>query len=349
MSKFLVAHLLPARLYCRRHLPAARPLCACGLARPALARKRDQRVPAHAAAREHGVFEGACARLAAESHGVVSESQKTLIFLRETRAMLKREWMPGRPPWERGSGNGSRIRLCATRFVVLLPSFLPRTVFPLPASTSSHTARKISRPTDTPLPHRAQSQAARSQGGPRSSWAGASRFVFTCLTAVFIPLWILPTSFSALAAGAFCMQDAWGVERRSPSISLRWRCPRSAQRSLQLGNTVSSASAQIEAMDAVAARLLAAVHAFANLPTTDLAPETHVGFISDDIRAPLLVGAPLISCAPMRQTGTSRTPASWSTSRARTHAGFVGRRSVCRRSRCYALVELATDMAESGF
>lgn len=35
---------------------------------------------------------------------------------------------------------------------------------------------------------------------------------------VFIPLWILPTSFSALAAGAFCIQfsvqGAWGVVRR---------------------------------------------------------------------------------------------------------------------------------------
>ena len=35
--------------------------------------------------------------------------------------------------------------------------------------------------------------------------------------AAFIPLWILPTSFSALAAGAFCIQfgvqGAWGVVR----------------------------------------------------------------------------------------------------------------------------------------
>jgi SHS family lactate transporter-like MFS transporter len=38
---------------------------------------------------------------------------------------------------------------------------------------------------------------------------------FTLLTAVFIPLWIIPTSFSGLAAGAFCVQfgvqGAWGV------------------------------------------------------------------------------------------------------------------------------------------
>ena len=36
-------------------------------------------------------------------------------------------------------------------------------------------------------------------------------------TIAFIPLWILPTSFSALSAGAFCIQfgvqGAWGVVR----------------------------------------------------------------------------------------------------------------------------------------
>ena len=36
-----------------------------------------------------------------------------------------------------------------------------------------------------------------------------------CLIGAFIPLWILPSSFSGLAAGAFCIQfgvqGAWGV------------------------------------------------------------------------------------------------------------------------------------------
>ena len=39
--------------------------------------------------------------------------------------------------------------------------------------------------------------------------------IFTLLAAVFIPLWIIPDSFSGLAAGAFCLQigvqGAWGV------------------------------------------------------------------------------------------------------------------------------------------
>ena len=41
--------------------------------------------------------------------------------------------------------------------------------------------------------------------------------IFVLLIGAFIPLWILPTSFSALAAGAFCIQfgvqGAWGVVR----------------------------------------------------------------------------------------------------------------------------------------
>lgn len=39
--------------------------------------------------------------------------------------------------------------------------------------------------------------------------------LFVMLSGVFIPLWILPSGFGALAAGAFCVQfgvqGAWGV------------------------------------------------------------------------------------------------------------------------------------------
>ena len=39
--------------------------------------------------------------------------------------------------------------------------------------------------------------------------------LFVLLIGAFIPLWILPSTFSALAAGAFCIQfgvqGAWGV------------------------------------------------------------------------------------------------------------------------------------------
>ncbi|KAI5830356.1 MFS general substrate transporter [Schizophyllum commune Tattone D] len=75
---------------------------------------------------------------------------------------------------------------------------------------------------------------------------------FVCLLAAFIPLWILPNGFSALAAGAFCVQfgvqGAWGVipiqlaEMSPPAF--RATFPGVAY---QLGNMVSSASAQIEA------------------------------------------------------------------------------------------------------
>jgi len=75
------------------------------------------------------------------------------------------------------------------------------------------------------------------------------------LVGVFIPLWIIPSSFSALAAGAFCIQfgvqGAWGVipiqlaEMSPPAF--RATFPGVAY---QLGNMVSSASAQIEATGA---------------------------------------------------------------------------------------------------
>ncbi|KAJ7852931.1 hypothetical protein B0H14DRAFT_796164, partial [Mycena olivaceomarginata] len=75
---------------------------------------------------------------------------------------------------------------------------------------------------------------------------------YTLLMAVFIPSWIAPSTFSGLAAGAFCMQfgvqGAWGIihnhlaEMALPAF--RATFPGVAY---QLGNMVSSASAQIEA------------------------------------------------------------------------------------------------------
>jgi SHS family lactate transporter-like MFS transporter len=76
--------------------------------------------------------------------------------------------------------------------------------------------------------------------------------IFVMLVGVFIPLWILPSTFSALAAGAFCVQfgvqGAWGVipiqlaEMSPPAF--RATFPGVAY---QLGNMISAASAQIEA------------------------------------------------------------------------------------------------------
>jgi len=76
--------------------------------------------------------------------------------------------------------------------------------------------------------------------------------IFVLITGAFIPLWILPSSFSALSAGAFWIQfgvqGAWGVvpiqlSEISPP-AFRATFPGVAY---QLGNMVSSASAQIEA------------------------------------------------------------------------------------------------------
>ncbi|KAG1849921.1 carboxylic acid transporter protein [Suillus subalutaceus] len=95
-------------------------------------------------------------------------------------------------------------------------------------------------------------------GGVIAGWASQyigrrlTIVIFTLLIGVFIPLWVIPTSFSALSAGAFCIQvgvqGAWGVipiqlaEMSPPAF--RATFPGVAY---QIGNMVSSASAQIEA------------------------------------------------------------------------------------------------------
>ncbi|CAE6449479.1 unnamed protein product [Rhizoctonia solani] len=76
--------------------------------------------------------------------------------------------------------------------------------------------------------------------------------IFVLLVGAFIPLWIIPSGFGKLAAGAFCVQfgvqGAWGVvpiflaEMSPPAF--RATFPGVAY---QLGNMISSASAQIEA------------------------------------------------------------------------------------------------------
>ncbi|KAB5592912.1 Carboxylic acid transporter [Ceratobasidium theobromae] len=76
--------------------------------------------------------------------------------------------------------------------------------------------------------------------------------IFVLLVGAFIPLWIIPSGFGGLAAGAFCLQfgvqGAWGVvpiflaEMSPPAF--RATFPGVAY---QLGNMISSASAQIEA------------------------------------------------------------------------------------------------------
>ncbi|KAH8114392.1 MFS general substrate transporter [Phellopilus nigrolimitatus] len=95
-------------------------------------------------------------------------------------------------------------------------------------------------------------------GGAIAGWASQylgrrlTIVIFVCLICAFIPLWILPSKFSPLAAGAFWIQfgvqGAWGVipiflSEISPP-AFRGTFPGVAY---QLGNMISSASAQIEA------------------------------------------------------------------------------------------------------
>ncbi|TFK71108.1 MFS general substrate transporter [Pluteus cervinus] len=87
-----------------------------------------------------------------------------------------------------------------------------------------------------------------------SQYIGRRLAIVVCIIIIgaFIPLWIIPTSFAGLAAGAFCIQfgvqGAWGVipiqlSEMSPP-AFRATFPGVAY---QIGNMVSSASAQIEA------------------------------------------------------------------------------------------------------
>ncbi|KAF8320926.1 carboxylic acid transporter [Clavulina sp. PMI_390] len=87
--------------------------------------------------------------------------------------------------------------------------------------------------------------------------------LFILLIGCFIPLWIIPGTFSPLAAGAFCVQfgvqGAWGVI----PIHLAEMSPTAFRATFpglmyQMGNMVSSASSQIESTGA--AHLKTTVH-----------------------------------------------------------------------------------------
>ncbi|KAJ7189526.1 MFS general substrate transporter, partial [Mycena pura] len=178
------------------------------------------------------------AREAAEAHGVVSEAQKTRVFLRETKAMLARHWllcvyavllMTGMNFLSHGSQD-------------LFPTYLQKT-----KGFSAHAA------TISTIIGNCGAVAGGAVAGWASQYLGRRLTIILCtlLTAAFIPLWILPSSFSSLSAGAFCIQfgvqGAWGVipihlSEMSPP-AFRATFPGVAY---QLGNMVSSASAQIE-------------------------------------------------------------------------------------------------------
>nr|GAT50182.1 MFS general substrate transporter [Mycena chlorophos] len=189
---------------------------------------------------ESAVFQKA--RQAAEKHGVVSERDKTRVFLHETKEMLKRHWllvvymillMTGFNFLAHGSQD-------------LFPTYLEKT-----KGFSAHDA------TIATIISNCGAISGGFVAGYLSQYLGRriTIIIFLLLSGAFIPLWILPSSFGALAAGAFCVQfgveGAWGVipihitELAPPAF--RATFPGVAY---QIGNMVSSASAQIEATGA---------------------------------------------------------------------------------------------------
>ncbi|KAG1721757.1 major facilitator superfamily domain-containing protein [Suillus lakei] len=142
-------------------------------------------------------------------------------FLRETKEMLKLHWL-----------------LCI--YAVLLMSglnFLSHGSQDLsPRAFSAHNATVA-----TIISNCVRSYSGGAIGGWASQYVGRRLTIVLCSLAVFIPLWVLPSSFSALSAGAFCIQvgvqGAWGCPFRATFPGVVY----------QIGNMVSAASAQIEA------------------------------------------------------------------------------------------------------
>lgn len=176
---------------------------------------------------------------AAEKAKGTNTAKKTKIFIKETKEMLKRHWV-----------------LCIYA-ILLMTGFnflshgsqdLYPTYMTVSKGFSTHDA------TIATIIGNCGAIAGGAFAGTISQWIGRrlSILIHVVLIGVFIPLWILPSSFSALAAGAFCIQwgvqGAWGVipihlSEMSPP-AFRATFPGVAY---QIGNMVSSAAAQIEA------------------------------------------------------------------------------------------------------
>jgi len=179
---------------------------------------------------------------AAERAAGRTSTNKTKVFLRETKAMLRTHWM-----------------LCI--YAVLLMTgfgFLShgsQDLYPTYLTTSKGFSDHDA--TVATIIGNCGAVAGGAVSGWLSQYIGRrlTIVIAVCLMGAFIPVYILPHSFSALSAGAFCMQfavqSAWGVipihlaELSPPAF--RATFPGVAY---QLGNMVSSASAQIEATGA---------------------------------------------------------------------------------------------------
>lgn len=175
-----------------------------------------------------------------KENGAPDTGEKTKIFIRETKEMLKAHWkrciyavmlMTGFNFLSHGSQD-------------LYPTYLE--------TSKGFTAHAATIATMI-------GNSGAISGGAIAGWASQylgrrlTIVIFILFVGAFIPLWILPSSFSALAAGAFCVQfgvqGAWGVvpiqlaELSPPAF--RATFPGVAY---QLGNMISAASAQIEAI-----------------------------------------------------------------------------------------------------
>ncbi|THH18359.1 hypothetical protein EW146_g2604 [Bondarzewia mesenterica] len=175
----------------------------------------------------------------AERASGANTTKKTKVFIREVRAMLKQHWL-----------------LCI--YAVLLMTgfnFLShgsQDLYPTYLTQSKGFDNYHS--TVATIIGNCGAIAGGGIAGWLSQYLGRRLTIvsFVLLLGAFIPLWILPNSFGALSAGAFWVQfgvqGAWGVipiqlaEMSPPAF--RATFPGVAY---QLGNMVSSASAQIEA------------------------------------------------------------------------------------------------------
>ncbi|KAH9948852.1 carboxylic acid transporter [Amylocystis lapponica] len=184
---------------------------------------------------ESGVFLRAKALEAAQGR---TTAHKTRIFVRETKEMLKRHWI-----------------LCCYAIVLMSGfNFLShgsQDLYPTYLTTSKNFSEHDA--TVATIIGNCGAVVGGTIAGYVSQYIGRrlTIIIFVVLIGAFIPLWILPSSFGALSAGAFFLQvgvqGAWGVipiqltEMSPPAF--RATFPGVAY---QIGNMVSSASAQIE-------------------------------------------------------------------------------------------------------